>query len=124
MVMLLCYSNATVICMYICMNVCIYVCIVFWEGVVPLVGGFGMSFPGQLIHHWSPPEAQLSSLAPKTCLYVTAATARVTALTGWLKQVRLVNRFQTLSELGTCLSQHAEIFPVDWVEETTWIQQS
>ena len=82
-----------------------------------------MSFPGQFIHHWSPPDIQLLPLAPRSGLHVTVATSQSMVLTGQLDQVRVLDRFQSLVELGTCLCQHSKTFPVIWVAETTWVQQ-
>ena len=88
-------------------------------GVVSLIGGLFMSFSGQLIHYWSPPDTQHSPVAPRCYLHVIMATPQAMVLTGCLNQVRVTGKYQTLGELGPCLFQHTKTFPVDWAEETT-----
>ena len=38
--------------------------------------GLVMSFSGCLIHHWSPPDTQLSPMASRSDLHVTVATSQ------------------------------------------------
>ena len=67
-----------------------------------------MSVSRQLIQHWSQPDTKILSVASCSSLHVTVATPWATALTGQLNQVRVANRFQTLREPRTCLSQHVK----------------
>ena len=57
-------------------------------GVVPLTGEHVVLL-GVVRPLWSPPDTQLSPVAPRSCLHATAATPRATASTGRQNLVRV-----------------------------------
>ena len=69
------------------------------EGVVPLTGEHVVLL-GVVRPLWSPPDTQLSPVAPRSCLHATAATPRATASTGRQNLVRVADAFITIGDLG------------------------
>ena len=68
-------------------------------GVVPLTGEHVVLL-GVVRPLWSPPDTQLSPVAPRSCLHATAATPRATASTGRQNLVRVADAFITIGDLG------------------------
>ena len=67
--------------------------------VVPLTGEHVVLL-GVVRPLWSPPDTQLSPVAPRSCLHATAATPRATASTGRQNLVRVADAFITIGDLG------------------------
>ena len=59
-------------CVFVCARECVFVCVFACvggggRGASKSAWGLAMSFSGQLVLHWSPPDTQLSPVAPRSC---------------------------------------------------------
>ena len=91
-------------------------------GVVPLTGEHVVLL-GVVRPLWSPPDTQLSPVAPRSCLHATAATPRATASTGRQNLVRVADAFITIGDLGLVYLCMWRLDLADCAEETTRLVQ-
>ena len=91
-------------------------------GVVPLTGEHVVLL-GVVRPLWSPPDTQLSPVAPRSCLHATAATPRATASTGRQNLVRVADAFITIGDLGPVYLCMWRLDLADCAVETTRLVQ-
>ena len=91
-------------------------------GVVPLTEEHVVLL-GVVRPLWSPPDTQLSPVAPRSCLHATAATPRATASTGRQNLVRVADAFITIGDLGLLYLCMWRLDLADCAEETTRLVQ-